>query len=659
MLSPSRLVLSLSLLIIIGHSNSNAFFQQQDLPVKPLNDSSYFYSEAGQPEKARMWLGYALAKPTPNAEEARSHFLLGDLEETEGFIDKALNAYSKSKNLAKRYSDPVIQAASLSGIASILTAMGKYDSVQFYLDESLRLDPSPTNKLRGYLVAGRSWQVQNQYDKALTHYQQAYDLAKELKNKKNTVLALTGIGSALFGHDPGMQRVRKALREALSLCDSSRYANLIARNYARMANMYMVLGKTDSAEIYLKRAKIIVDLTGNLPVRGYVLSSYATLMTEKGDISAALKYSEEPLRIKRQLKQAQQLQNDLLNVAEMHLYLKQYDKAREAILEGLATSSSLKDIMYLKYFYERFAQLDSLTGNYKNAFTHLRQSAIYRDSVLSLERIKAVEEISRKYDAEQKEKTIAEKELVIERQKYQQSIIIGASAIALLLFTIILFAILMRHRSKLQIEKQKQIRSRLQTIVHTQEEVQQSIARDIHDGLVQVMGAAKMSLQAVNIDSDKTIVHQRIKEASHIIDEACAEARTISHQLLPYSLMKDGLVSALEELFSKSFSNFKFIKSGELNSFNVEIAVNIYRISQEVVNNIVKHSEATEVNASLNASNGKITFIIEDNGRGFAPSKYQGVGLTNLQTRSELIGASIEIHSELNKGTRIQLTIPV
>ncbi|PZR37882.1 MAG: hypothetical protein DI538_11105 [Azospira oryzae] len=623
---------------------------------KHLNDSIDYYNEVGKTKKARLLLDKAL-KGADEKEKARSYYLLGETEETEGYSSAALNAYRKSKNSSVQLSLPIITAKALRGEASVLISLGQYDSVQYYLDESLRLDTSAENQLLNQLVTGRYWNSQNKYDQTLIAYQKALDHARALKNKKYIVMAMAGMAGVYFGQDKTMDRTRNVFEEANALIDSSRYANLLARNYGRLANVYMVMGKPDEAEKYLKRASVITDLSGNLPVRGYILSSLATLMAERGKFTEAIQYAEEPIRIKRELGQYRQLQNDLLNISEWYLILKQYDQARHSIHEGMATSTTLKDVVYLHYFYDRSARLDSITGDFKSAYTNLKKANIFKDSVFSLQRTKAVEEISRKYEAEQKEKVIAEKELVIQQQKYHQIVIIGTAAIIVLILVVILIVIRSRHSARLQSEKQKQDYLRLQTIVHTQEEVQQSIARDIHDGLVQVLGAAKMSLQAVNIDGDKKLIHHRIKEASQIMDQACNEARTISHQLLPYSLMKDGLVAALEELFAKSLANYHFNKSGDTSPIQEDICINIYRIAQELVNNIVKHAEAEQVNAEWVTGDEEWTLTISDNGKGFDVHSHPGVGLTNIQTRAELIGGVIKMDSQPGKGTWVQLAI--
>lgn len=335
------------------------------------------------------------------------------------------------------------------------------------------------------------------------------------------------------------------------------------------------------------------------------------------------------------------------------MMIRKFDDAEKSLNEAFTISTSLKDDVYLKYYYERASMLDSLRGNYKGAYSNLKRAMAYKDSVFSKERLRDVREIQEKYEGEQKEKVIAEKELEIEHQKFSQAVIVGISIIAALIFIALLVYVRARN-------KQRVHHARLQAIVNTQEEVQQRIARDLHDGLVQILGAAKMSLQAVTPESDKSILQKHIRNASEIMDEAVTEARSISHQVLPYSLLKDGLISALEDLFSRSLASYEFNRESENVSVSEQVAINIYRIAQELVNNVLKHAETAHVGVSLTSTNQQLNFIFSDNGKGYDTNKPTvGAGLTNIITRAELIGGTIIVTSIIGKGTRTELTVPL
>jgi two-component system NarL family sensor kinase len=650
-------------ILVLIVSSKSAWSQQADIK-KVLNDSARYYLDLSLSSKSSSVLKKSMSLNSSDVnEKVRTYLLLGELNEADGYISEASKNYRLAYHEASNLKNKFLLTSVLNGIASSLIGLDELDSVEFFCKASFQNDSlSEENKIAHDLLLGRYWQSKNQNDKAYKQFQLAAELAKKTGDQKSQGVALAGIASVYFNQYSDMKQARNYYRQALAVLDSGKQANQIARIYTRIANTYMVDGNGSEARNYLSQAKRIVDISNNLPVKSYVLASLAILKTDDGDIKEVIRYAEEALAIKRQLGQRRQLQNDLLNLSEWYLQVKEFQKARKMLTEAMALAKELNDVVYLHYFYETKALLDSLTGNTASAYSNLKRAMYYKDSTYSIRKIKAVEEIKEKYENEQKEKTIAEKELIIQAQKYQQSVIVGIAVITILTLLLVLLWIWTRQKIKLQRQQEQQNKLRLQTIVHTQEEVQQSIARDLHDGLVQVLGAAKMSLQAVNMNGDKEVVHQRIKDASLIIDEACSEARNISHQILPYSLMKDGLLPALEDLLRKSLTEikYKFEFENVERRFHHDVEINLYRIAQELIQNILKHSEATFVKVRFYVKMNNLILEVKDNGKGFnRDSSHDGVGLTNIKTRSELINATLTVDSNSEAGTKISVEVRI
>jgi two-component system NarL family sensor kinase len=624
------------------------------------NDSAFVFLEQGKLEMAHASVTRALTEKSSIAEQARSYSLLGMVKEEEGYLTQALQAYRTSMSLARRSRQQKILASSLNGLASIGVTTGKYDSVMSFLNQSLELDTTTRNKIKTLQVEGEYWKSQNQYDKGLAILQQALNLANRVNDKKVIAVILSSIGSIYFSHNPDMKQAIDFYQRSIAAGDSVEQATVIVRNYGRLANAYMVTGDLLRAESYLIRARKIIHTTENKTLQAYILSSWSILLSEQGKIKEAAEFAEEPIRIKRALGQQRQLQNDLLNIADFYMVLKQYNKADRALSEGTAISHSLHDVVYLKYFYNMQSMLDSAQGDYKAAYRNLKRAIVYKDSTFSVDHLRAVNEVKEKYESEQKEKMIAEKELEIEQQKYKQAILLGAAGITILLLVVILIVIRNRSKARFQEEKNRQHQLRLHTIVQTQEDVQQRIARDLHDGLVQVLGAAKMSLESAGPKSDTETLQKHIRKASDIMDEAVTEARSISHQILPYSLLKGGLIPALDELSERSLADCVVEKSFDLIDIADNKAINIYRIVQELANNVQKHSGATGIKITLRKATDEIHLIFEDNGKGYTSStSSQGAGLSNMITRAELMGGSITFRSEISKGSHAHLIVPL
>jgi|GEM_PF-1802181 signal transduction histidine kinase len=615
--------------------------------------SAQLLREEGKLQAARTLLEEHTGQE-PSVFNAALYTLLGNVCEDQGYIAPAIRAYRRGVAYALQTNDVVVAARSLNGLSRMQISVGSYDSVLLNLNRSRQLDTKPENLIAVDQAEGKYWQAQNQYDDALVALYRALDNATAIDDKDNLATILSSIGSVHFSHNPDMNVALDFYRRSNALGDSLHPSQMYIRTTCRMANSCMVTGDLKQARQHLTRARRWVEATEYLPVKAYVLSSWSILLAEHGDFRAAADFADEPIRINRQLGDNRQLQKDLLNVAELRMLIKQNNEAKKLLTEGISIGHDLHDVVFLKYFYNMRARLDTAMGDYRLAYSDLVKAGAYKDSTFSVDHLRAVNEIREKYEAEQKEKIIAEKELQIEAQKYQRAVILGALVIAVLASTVIFIILRSRSRSKLQEEKQL----RLQAVVRTQEETQQRIARDLHDGLVQVLGAAQLSLESVGETTDPIKLHQQIRTASGILEDAVMEARSISHQVLPYSVLKGGLVEALEELMVRNFDHYEFLKPTDELNLNESESINVFRIVQELVNNVRKHAEATFVRLVVTSANDMMNLVFEDNGKGFnlqAPSP--GVGLSNIKTRAEMMDGAITISNALPQGTRVELIL--
>ncbi len=207
--------------------------------------------------------------------------------------------------------------------------------------------------------------------------------------------------------------------------------------------------------------------------------------------------------------------------------------------------------------------------------------------------------------------------------------------------------------------------------VQAQEEERRRIAREIHDGLGQMLTAIKFNLEILE---DMITVGQegqdRIKDMKGLLDDVMKEAREISFNLMPSILDDFGLAPALK-LLSERFANRTSIKthfhaSGITKRLDPQMEIGLYRIAQESLNNVSKHAEATEVNLQFIRYSEGIRLVIEDNGKGIierpdivrATGK-GGMGLVSMRERAASFGGVLTIDSTPKSGTFITVEIPL
>jgi len=147
-----------------------------------------------------------------------------------------------------------------------------------------------------------------------------------------------------------------------------------------------------------------------------------------------------------------------------------------------------------------------------------------------------------------------------------------------------------------------------------------------------------------------------------MIDNSCNQVRAISHNLIPPSLENFNILDAVEEYCDKLSSSFSkkimFQHFGDSFERSKKEEINIFRIIQELVNNSLKHAEATEINVQISCRNGSMQITVEDNGKGFDKErvKEKGIGLKNVQSRVDYLYGSMDILSN-NEGTSTTIEI--
>ena len=216
-------------------------------------------------------------------------------------------------------------------------------------------------------------------------------------------------------------------------------------------------------------------------------------------------------------------------------------------------------------------------------------------------------------------------------------------------------------------EKMNQQKVISKKIIENQEKEQSRIAKDVHDGIGQMLTGLKFNLESVNpenIEKTKEKIHQLKSQTSDIIKGV----RTATFNLMPSELSDHGLVPALTKL-TKELSRLtgKNIIFFNKTSFDFRLdtltEINIYRITQEAINNAIKYANSSHILLSISHSESILSIVIDDNGKGFNAnkpmSKNGGMGLTFMKERIKYINGRLFINSEEDKGTRVTLNIPL
>ncbi len=210
-------------------------------------------------------------------------------------------------------------------------------------------------------------------------------------------------------------------------------------------------------------------------------------------------------------------------------------------------------------------------------------------------------------------------------------------------------------------ERLEDLRHSRQRLVRAQDEARRRLERNIHDGAQQQLVALKvrMSLAERLIGKDPEKLKQALSQLNADTDEAIQSLRELARGIYPPLLAERGLAAALESQARKSSVPVALV-SGALERYAPEVESAVYFCSLEALQNVAKSAEATQVTVRLDAANGVLSFSIQDDGRGFDPTRARdGSGLQNMTDRIEALGGKLLIRSAPGQGTSIIGEVPV
>ncbi len=528
--------------------------------------------------------------------------LQGEKFRAESKYDSALYLFQKIAIQAQTEGDLEYQTRAAMGMAAVYVETRKTDlAIEYYKEAAafskLSGDRSAENK--ALYGIGVAHQGNENLDSALYYYDLTKDSFVENDNKE--------MGARVRYQMTTLLRTKKEYVEANKNAKVSARLHHEIEDYRWEGNSYyligssfMSLGEFDSSSIYFQKAFDIADSLNYPDNKGFALNGLARLGEKKGDFKGA------------------------------YFYMREYYSVSRAIF----------------------------TEENNNKLLELREQ--YNTASLEL-------------DNERKENKIL-------RQKRSQTFIIVIGIAILVGISIWLYIVDQRRKTiKALAEKNDEINKQkidellqeqeiasLQGVLEGQETERKRVAIDLHDRLGGILSMVKLHFSAVEEKIDpENPTKEKFLTASELLDLAAGEVRNISHNMMSGVLAKFGLIPALEDLKSRISETGKLEVNLYANNvsgvLDGEQELQLYRIVQELMSNILKHSEATETNIQLNENDDSVNLIVEDNGVGFNPDKLSvkaGIGLVNLKARVAKLNGTLHIDSGLGAGTTISIDIP-
>lgn len=588
-------------------------------------------------------------------------------EQAMQFGEQALSLSEKmkwDKGIAQSYNDMGILLIDQSNFSKAI----KYFQKSLIIREKLNDRPgiaSAHNKI------GIVYQKQGKLKEALEHQIAALKIYEALGHDRWIAYSLNNIAiihQNLGNLNNSLDYHEQAVAFRLKLND--RYGE--GMSYGNIANVYVKLRDTLPAIQFYNKALSIFRQIKNNEAIAIQLSNLGNIYLAQGKNNEALSLLSESLQIREKLGDQKGISSSLIKLGEGFTNQKKFRLAKPLLYRGLTLAKEIHVVDEEMAAYLILAKMYALQLQLDSAFTFTRRYIDLKDSVYDRRLKQQIIDVQVRFETEKVEQQNAL--LYSENQLNEASLRQRNTEIWLLIFIVISVSgasifILYRRRQKqkatLDAAMIRHNEQRIQAVIDGQEEERRRIARELHDGVGQKLAGIKINWENVSEELKNGANYVSLKEMVGMLDNAAAEVRTISHQMMPKELEQFGLLPAVESLLTNNLKHtsveFSFDHHGIENRLPRAVELNLFRIIQELVSNTLKHAEAKHLNVRLLKRQNSIVLIVEDDGKGFklTDDGNFGIGLMNIESRIKTINATLDIESEIDKGTTIRIRIPL
>jgi len=598
---------------------------------------------------------------------------MGSIYYSQSNYPDALKYYFNGLKMIEETGHKEMVAAPTGNIGRIYENQGDYPLALEYYFKALKIDEELGDKYgaAAHIVnIGNVYSRQSDYPRALEYFFKALKMDEEIGNKADAAKFITNIGSVYVrqsDYSSALQYYFRALKMDEEIGDKGGEAAVttcIGDDYTQQKNYIMAIA-------YGKKALQMSEEIGDKWAAVYALGSIGEAYLSLAQDSA--QSGKETL-----LSLQAGIPDPVIptgKATRLHL-------AIDYLQRGLDSAKKINVLNVMKNCYQGLAEAYKINHDYKKALESYQNYTAIKDSIFSKENKTKITNLEHQRELDLKENQIKLLEqqykvtdLKAQKEKLIRRIMTGGTIMTIILATLMVMYFVRKQQHEKQVASEKintllkdqELRS-VSDMLDAQEGERNRIASDLHDRLGSMLSTVKLYFNSVEeqIDVMKEQNRNQYHKATSLLDEACDEVRKISHDLVSGELVKFGLVPALMQL-KETIENTGKLKMQVL-AFGMEkrlegnVEISLYRVVQELMNNILNHSKADKVTIQLNRVEGNLNIVVEDNGVGFdvaAARLKEGMGLKNLETRINKLSGTISIDSGRGRGATTIVDIPV
>ena len=549
---------------------------------------------------------------------------------------------------------------------------GNADSSLYFLNKTIQLATQQNDQEKiglAYKNIGILYYDIANYKESLKNLITSVKINEQIKNPQGIADAKIWIGVV---QEYGLKKYRIALRyyfDALSNYKILNKEDRISYCYNNIGNTYNKLQNTDSA-LYFMNLSLQLKLKNKDSLSiGNAYNNIGTVLYDIKEYDKSLDYYFNSLKYREKMNDQNGIGSCYSNIGNIYLQKNELEKAAEYHQKAYQLCRKIAYNDGVLSALEGLSETYAKQHNFEAVYFINKEYQSLKDSIYDLTTSEQMVDMQTKYETEKKENEIKQQQLKINKRN---TLLISLSVIFIL--TLLAFYLLynrykLKQQTKLQQELFNEQQKRAEAVLEAEEMERQRIARDLHDGVGQLLSATKLNFNAItnDITLDNKQTEEKLHKSISMIDDSIKEIRNISHNMMPATLQHFGIIKAIEEftdrmnLAGKSKINFEYFEVDE-DKLNSTFKLMLYRITQEIINNTIKHADASNINIQLIGDENELVLTIEDNGTGFdvqKAMKEEGIGLKNIQLRVDYLKGILNIDSTIGKGTTTIIEIPL
>lgn len=526
----------------------------------------------------------------------------------------------------------------------------------------------------------------SQYEKSIDIYKQGIEIAERIESTR-----LADVYSNLAVVITFMKKYDQALQylfKSYELETDTIGKQIILLN---IGTTYKENGQDSLAMIYLQKSlKVCDDNNLALYYRNEVLHNIANELVYNAEYKKGLKYLFEIAEYEESENNKRNLAYTYLSIASAYKAMQNHDKAIHYYNKSIGFSIETETNDQLLLAYTSLSDIYTEKNHYKKALEYHKKFTSLKDSLFNIDKAKYNENLLAEFEADRKENEILllkrerelqEKEIQLNIHQLKNNRIKQIVTLSMAILSVMAaFVLVLFYRQKLknkqilahkieEINKQKiysllqeQEVNAIKSEIEGRANERKRIAQDLHDGVGGNLASIKLNL--ANIIGDNS--DEKLKAVMRNIDDTCKEIRDISHNLISVKIQGHSFSYLVKKFLNEILVgkmvklNLNLYPEAELDKLPNELKIELYRIIQELVSNMIKYSKADIVDIQILRADKYLNLMLEDNGVGFDTNGHtNGIGLKNIRSRIAALNGICRIESSLGNWTLVNIEIPL